>query len=49
MNEIVHKFLEKGYLLSPGLATELEKTDYGDFLNKINKEKSKPFILNNFF
>ena len=47
MNEIVHKFLEKGYLLSPGLATELEKTDYGDFLNKINKEKSKPFILNN--
>ena len=47
MNEIVHKFMEKGYLLSPGLAKELEKIDYIDFLNKINKEKSKPFILNN--
>jgi DNA polymerase II small subunit len=46
MKRIIEEFLKNGYLLSPGLAKALSNLDYKDFLNNINKEKYKPFLLN---
>ncbi|MEK6907635.1 MAG: DNA-directed DNA polymerase II small subunit [Nanoarchaeota archaeon] len=46
MKEIIDEFLKNGYLLNPKLVETLKNSDYKEFLKEINKEKQKPFVLN---